>query len=173
MRVIGRKLRGVLDDEQAFGGGHAPQQGGEQRRLAGACPSRDQEGCPPLNHGAQDVLQAGINAAISYQFLQAGLRLAQHAEADAGSACRRRSKQRVEANSRAVGSSQAPIGKRLRIIQPHARHRSQPGGQLANLGVVGKANIARLQALPAIDETGIGAVDNDIGQPRQRQDRLQ
>ena len=168
--MVGPELGGVLDQDQPLGRVDQGEQGGEQRGLAAAGPAADQERHPGGDERAQQLGAVAGERAGRDQLVEGegpGRRHAQRdrrcpaatpARARRGSGCRpaaggRRTAPRRRAAGRPARPAAGPAGARRR------RSANRTAG--------------RLEPLAAVDEDLVGAVDQDVGDAGQPEQRLE
>jgi hypothetical protein len=167
--VVGAELAGVLDQHQPLVGRNQRQQGVEQRGLAGAGATADQERQPSRDQRAEEAGAVLADGAGGHELVEGQHPLVGNPEGQHRAGAGERREHSMEA--RAVG--EPDVDMRDGVVEPAATGRSQPLGESAHGGVVGERDVRALEPRAAVEVDLVGAVDQDIGDAGQPQQRLQ
>ena len=169
MDLAQSQLGRVFARDDSLVGGDEPGQDVEQRRLAGAGATRDDDVQPGLHRRVEIFEDPFARAAGGHDLLRGQHLAAELADRQARAVDRDRWDDDVHA--RAV--LQSRIAHRLRLIHAPSDRRDDPVDDAPQAGLVLEGEVGQLDPAASLDEDLLRPVDHDLGDVRVAQRRLQ
>jgi len=169
VRVGDRELAHVLDDDEPLADVDLAEHRAQQRRLATARATTDDEGAAPAHQSLEHPEPAGAERPPSSQIGKARGHPARDAQADVRALYGNRREHGVQAHA----AGEQPIDIRAGVIKATTGDPGQAHGESADCRLIANHAVRADQAVAAIDPHARAGIDQDVGDQRIGQQRLQ